>query len=279
MPRIRRPSREDEDKRFINEWDVKAALISAIFNVMPDEEIDRIWENVEESERPLDLVRLVRLSFEQWVDDIVEDFVLNLARYSIKEGKRYQLYYQDPSSKEEVYFDSNLPRSLFSDNEDEEERALNKAKDFIKEVFGSDDLAEAFAYVFIEYITASPTERYEKFTPEYEKEEGEERAKKWEKEFEKEKEEREWEKSIFEREPTMKELRRIEETEDIDEDEDEFIEPLDEEDTFEPDAFEEDLDDFLPTDVDLGFHEDEEEEEEEYEEDDEYEDEEEDEED
>jgi hypothetical protein len=263
MPRIRRPSGSDENKRFIYEKDIKAEVIRAIFSVIPDEVVDRMMESVEEADNPLDssIVSKITRTIQKRLDEIVESTIFGLAYYLKGEDGLEDLYYREQISETEfrdIGFDPSILRNFASEDEEEEEEALEMAKDFLRNVFGKDNLAEAFAYVFIDFAASSPKDRYERFTPEYEKEEGERRAEEWERKLKEEKEEkRRWEFS-FEKEPTESELRRIGEEEDEVEsgDEDEFSE----EDIFDEDMIEDEFDEIFPEyeDFDEFYDEDEE---------------------
>jgi hypothetical protein len=217
MPRVRRRSKnkDDKNKKFIYEKDIKAEVIRAIFDVIPDEVVERMWEGVEEADNPLDssVVSKVARTIQKRLDEIVESIVFGLANYLRGKDRWKHLYYREQISEtefREIGFDASVLRGLVSEIEDEEEKSLNRAKDFLREILGRNDLAEAFAYVFIEFATTSPMERYERFTPEYEKEEGERRAEEWKKKLEEEEEEkRQWE-FKFEEEPSESELKDVE---------------------------------------------------------------------
>lgn len=250
MPRIRRPSKSDENKKFIHEKDIKAEVIRAIFSVIPNEVVERMMESVEEADNPLDgsIVSKVSRTIQKRLDEIVESIVFGLTYYLKGEYGWSDLYYREKISEtefREVGFDPSILKNFASESEEEEEEALEMAKDFLREAFGKDDLAEAFAYVFIDFATSSPEDRYERFTTEYEKEEGEKRAEERERKLKEEKEEKKRWEFTFEKEPPVSELRRIKEEEEDEVesgDENEFSE----EDVFDEDMIEDEFDEIFP---------------------------------
>jgi hypothetical protein len=266
MPRVRRPSESENDKnkRFIYEKDIKAEVIRAIFSVIPDEVVERMMESIEEADNPLDssMVSKITRTIQKRLDEIVENIIFGLTYYLKGEDGFADLYYREQISETEfrdIGFDTSILKNFASESKKKEEEALEMAKDFLREAFGKDDLAEAFAYVFIDFATSSSKDRYERFTPEYEKEEMERRAEEWEKKLKEEKEEKKRWEFTFEKEPPESELRRIEEEEEDEVesgDEDEFSE----EDVFEEDMIEDEFDEIFPEyeDFDVFYDEDEE---------------------
>jgi hypothetical protein len=231
MPLNRDTSGNDKNKRYIKENDINGAIVNAILSVIPDEILEELEYKIKNAYSPFALVDKVARVIRENLDEIVDlatDHLRLLYRIS---DRGDELYYFDTLEKREVPFDVSLTTSEYRKKGREPvSMLLEKSKKFFREVFEEDDLAEAFAHVFIDFITTPDEYIFDRFTTEYEKEQAERRMRGFE-----ERTRRYRKKRLYEREPTDEELKKIEELGDIDR--------LSEEDLFTIDTLEDDFDD------------------------------------
>jgi hypothetical protein len=233
MPLNRNTPGRNENKKYIKENDVKGAVIDAIFKTIPDRVLEKLEYEIENAYSPFALVDKVARAIRKKLDTIVDLVISNLDLVRRSANRGQEIYYLDTLERKEIPFDVHLTEKDYKvEGKDPVDVLLEKSKDFLREVFGEDDLAEAFAYVFVEFVLTSDDKIFEKFTTEYEKEQAERRMKGFDertKTYRKEKR-----RKLLEREPTERELREIEELGDVDK--------LSEEDLF-TDISEDDFDD------------------------------------
>ncbi len=218
--------RSGKNKKYIKESDVKGAVVEAISEAVPSEVLDKLRYEIKNSRNPFDLVDKVARVIRRRLDDIVDLVISNLDLTYRLTDRGYEVYYYDTLEKKEIPFDVHLTKEDYkAKDKDPVDILLDKSKDFLRKVFDEDDLAEAFAHVFVEFVATPDKYVFDKFTPEYEREQAERRMKGFEertRRYRKNKLE-----ELFEREPAEEELRRIEESGDIDKLSEEDLEDYD----------------------------------------------------
>jgi len=219
MPRVREVKQPSENKKVITEIELKREIVNAILHGVRTEDISKLLSELRESGDKKSLEASLIQAIQRNLDRIVELITDGIVIMSVKGGKKYNIYYEDPVSKKEIPFDVDYGRDLRCGNEAEEEQSwreiFEKSKSFLKEALKEDDLAKAFAKAFIDYATTPGSDIFEKYTPEYEKGKAMKRVKEWEKSLKEKEKEEEQEKAMFEREPTVDELESMEEEEGI----------------------------------------------------------------
>jgi len=214
MPLNRNNPRSSKNKKYIKESDIKGAVIEAISETIPSEILDELKHEVRNSRSPFALVDKVTHVIRRKLDDIVDLVISNLDLIYRLTDRGDELYYFDTLENKEIPFNVHLTKEDYEvKGKDPVDTLLDKSKDFLRRVFGEDDLAEAFAYVFIDFVVTPDDYIFGKFTTQYEKEQAERRMRGFEERTRRYRK-RKW-REISEREPTEEKLKKIEESGDV----------------------------------------------------------------
>jgi hypothetical protein len=202
------------NKKYITESDVRGAVMSALSEVFPIEVLDKLKYKARKARNPFDLVDKVANIIRRRLDEVVDLVIRNLDLVRRIADKGQKIYYLDTLENKEIPFDVYLTKRDYRvEGRDPVDILMERAKEFLKEVFGEDDLAESFAYVFIDFVRTPDSYIFDKFTTEYEKEQAKRRMRGLE---ERTRRYRKKKLEESEREPTEEELRKIEESGDYD---------------------------------------------------------------
>jgi len=167
MPRRDNRVRPEKEKKYIDSTDLKREIVNALFNALPFHRIGKFVDTLRE-------------------DPDAEE---KLKDYLIKEIEKRMMRILDIigsgiyHSKYDVTFIDTTGEEIVYDVDILEENAEEKTGEFLKKCFKTDDLAELFYNVLIDYITSSKEGVPEEYISLEEAEIMEKRVKEWEKEY------------------------------------------------------------------------------------------------
>jgi hypothetical protein len=173
-----------DDKRIITERELKDEIVHAIVCELPPTLLSRMISKIKKSDNPWSLKDEYVPVIENYMDEIIDHINSVLLGWTVEGSKKYDLFYHDPYTQDEIFFNVDLGIDLkdvrYTDkDEDEEEyermkreekiaweRVMRKTKEFLKKCLHTDDLAGEFFEILVRYILDP---RPIKITPSYEK--------------------------------------------------------------------------------------------------------------
>ncbi len=159
-----------DDKRVITERELKDEIVHAIVYELSPMLLDRMISKIKKSSDPWSLKDEYTPVIENYMDKIIDHINSFLLGLTAKGSKKYDLFYQDPYTNEEIFFNVDLEIDLrdvkYVDKEEDEEeyermrseedraweRVMKKTEEFLKKCLHTTDLAGEFFEILVNYV-------------------------------------------------------------------------------------------------------------------------------
>jgi hypothetical protein len=159
-----------DDKRIITERELKDEVVHALVYEIPPTLFGKMVSKIKKSSDPWSLKEEYAPVIETYMDEIIDHINTYLLGLTAEGSKKYDLFYRDSYTGEEIFFNVDLEIDLkdvryVDDEENEEEyrrmrleedrawnRIMEKTENFLKKCLHTDDLAGEFFEILVRYV-------------------------------------------------------------------------------------------------------------------------------
>jgi len=161
-----------DDKKVITGRELKDEIVHAIVHELSPSLLSRMISKIKKSDNPWSLKDEYAPVIENYMDKIIDHINSFLLGLTVEGSKKYDLFYRDPYTQDEIFFNVDLEIDLknvrYTDkDEDEAEeeyemmrreediawgRVMEKTEEFLKKCLHTKDLAGEFFDILVHYV-------------------------------------------------------------------------------------------------------------------------------